>query len=118
MERWASCIQVKQGKVLLLVKDPHQGDVLRASLPLQSNHPRAILTLLEGMALYQGGRLTTVLCADEGYPPWLGSGLFGDELWPAESPLVRFEVVARGHRKRLKGLGDFSSLHRVLGDSK
>ena len=34
--------------------------------------------------------------------------LFGDELWPGESPLVRFEFVHRVRRPvRLGGLGDF-----------
>jgi hypothetical protein len=38
------------------------------------------------------------------------STLFGDELWPGESPLVRFEVAVPGCRKRLPGLGDFRGL--------
>jgi hypothetical protein len=42
-----------------------------------------------------------------------GSTLFGDELFPAESCLVRFERVERGPRKvRLGGLGDFRALRR------
>ena len=35
------------------------------------------------------------------------------ETWPAESALVRFEVVPRGHRRgRLSGLGDFRALRQ------
>jgi hypothetical protein len=43
----------------------------------------------------------------------LPSTLFGDELWPAESPLVRFEIAQRVHRPaRLEGLGDFRAVRR------
>jgi hypothetical protein len=39
--------------------------------------------------------------------------LIGDELWPAESPLVRFEVAQRGQRQgRLPGVGDFRALRK------
>jgi hypothetical protein len=39
--------------------------------------------------------------------------LFGDELWPAESALVRFELALRGRRRgRLSGLGDFRALRK------
>jgi hypothetical protein len=49
--------------------------------------------------------------ADDGRPCWSGSGLFGDELWPGESQLVRYEVEDRASRPgRLVGLGDFRPL--------
>jgi hypothetical protein len=39
--------------------------------------------------------------------------LFGDELWPGESALVRFELVPRGRRGgRLSGVGDFRALRQ------
>jgi len=49
--------------------------------------------------------------AGDGRPCWSGSGLFGDELWPGESQLVRYEVEDRALRRRvLVGLGDFRAL--------
>ena len=70
-------------------------------------HPRALLTLLEGAALWSGHPLSVALSAADASTCWLGSGLFGDELWPGESPLVRFTVAVPACRKRLSGLGDF-----------
>jgi hypothetical protein len=114
--RWSSCVQLNPGELRLLVTDPERGDVLKASLPAQSNHPRGLLTLLEGLALYQGEKLVTALNVEGYCPAWLGSGLFGDELWPAASPLVQFEVVHRGRRARISGLGDYESLRRIMGE--
>jgi hypothetical protein len=107
--------------VKVLVVDPEQGDLLKARLPLVTQHPRALLTLLEGLALWRGQPLRVVVSATsagDGRPCWSGSGLFGDELWPGESQLVRYEVADRAPRRRaLVGLGDFRSLRiepRVL----
>lgn len=110
LRSWKSRLQVLPNQAKLLLTDPLQGDVLKARLPLCPRHPRALLTLLEAMALWQGHPLDVVLCADEHSPSWIGSGLLGDELWPAESQLVHFTVALRGCRKRLVGLGDFRAL--------
>jgi hypothetical protein len=101
-------------EVKVLVVDPHQGDLLKARLPPVTQHPRALLTLLEGLALWRGQPLRVVVSANsagDGRPCWSGSGLFGDELWPGESQLVRYEVGDRASRPgRLVGLGDFRPL--------
>jgi hypothetical protein len=89
------------------------GDLIKARLPLAPRHPRALLTLLEGVALWRGQPLRVVLFADGSSVPWLGSDLFGDELWPGESPLVSFAIAHRGRRRRLDGVGDFRALRRV-----
>ena len=107
---WKSHLRVAPTETRVLITDSMQGDLLKGRLPMDPRHPRALLTLLEGMALWQGHPLHVVLFADEACRRGIGSGLFGDELWPAESPLVRFEVALRGRRKRLEGLGDFRAL--------
>jgi hypothetical protein len=96
----------------LLIASP-SCDVMKARLPLPPAHPRALLTLLEGVALWSGTALTVALVAEPDCPSWLGSGLFGDELWPAESQLVRYEVVDPGRPKRLRGVGDFRGLRHT-----
>jgi hypothetical protein len=107
-------VRVTPREVRVLVVDPQQGDLLKARLPPVAQHARALLTLLEGIALWRGQPLRVVVSAtsaDDGRPCWSGSGLFGDELWPGESQLVRYEVDDRAHRRRLLvGLGDFRSL--------
>jgi hypothetical protein len=114
MKPWKGSVCVTTREVKLLVIDPQQGDLLKARLPPAAQHPRALLTLLEGIALWRGQPLRVVVSAasaGDGRPCWSGSGLFGDELWPAASPLVRYEVASRAHPpRRLVGLGDFRAL--------
>jgi hypothetical protein len=114
MRPWKGSVRATSREVRVLVVDQEQGDLLKARLPLGAQHPRALLTLLEGLALWRGQPLRVALSATsagDGRPCWSGSGLFGDELWPGESPLVRYEVGARASRPgRLVGLGDFRSL--------
>lgn len=114
MRAWKGSVRVSTHEVRVLVSDPQQGDVLKARLPPGAQHPRALLTLLEGLALWQGHPLRVVVSAasaDDGRPCWCGSGLFGDELWPAQSVLVQYEVGVRDRRRhRLAGLGNFRSL--------
>jgi hypothetical protein len=111
---WKGAVRVTPREVKVLVVDPEQGDLLKARLPPVAQHPRALLTLLEGVALWQGQPLRVVVSATsagDGRPCWSGSGLFGDELWPVESQLVRYEVADRAlQRRALVGLGDFRSL--------
>jgi hypothetical protein len=108
--QWTAHLQATESEVRLLVQSREAGDLLKARLPLRPSHPRALLTLLEGIALWSGERLTCVIAAEPDYPLWLDSGLFGNELWPAESQLVSYQVALRGPRKRLSGVGDFREL--------
>jgi hypothetical protein len=114
MRPWKGSVRVTTRDVKVLVIDPQLGDLLKARLPPRAQHPRALLTLLEGIALWRGQPLRVVVSAasaGDGRPCWFDSGLFGDELWPAESQLVRYEVGSRDSRRRLLvGLGDFRPL--------
>lgn len=110
MKRLTAQLRTTRTEVRILIVSPDSGDVLKARLPLRPAHPRALLTLLEGIALWSGCTLTAVIAAEPDSPSWLDSGLFGDELWPGESQLVRYEVGGHGHPKRLRGLGDFRGL--------
>ena len=109
---WRGALRVTSREASLLVQDEDLGDLMKARLPMPPRHPRALLTFLEGTALWSGQPLGVVLSAADASVPWLGSGLFGDELWPGESQLVHFTVAAPGCRKRLSGLGDFRALRR------
>ena len=114
MEPWSGTVRVTTREVKLLVYDRQEGDLLKARLPPGAQHPRALLTLLEGLALWRGQPLRVVVSAtsaSDGRPIWCGSGLFGDELWPAESQLVRYDLGGRASRpRRVVGLGDFRAL--------
>jgi hypothetical protein len=110
MMRLTAQLRTTSSEARLLCTSAEWGDVLKARLPLHPCHPRALLTLLEGVALWNGSRLSVVIAAEPGSPSWLDSGLFGDELWPGESQLVRYEVGGHVRPKRLRGLGDFREL--------
>lgn len=105
MSTWATTVQMTD-MVKLLITDEDGNDVLRARLPRRCAHPRALLTLLEGLALWSGSPLTAVISVDES-DRRPSSDLFGGGLWPAESALVRFDYHQRCRQLRLRGLGDF-----------
>ena len=112
MGDWKAVMRVGRGHVMLLVTG-ETGDVVKARLPLPASHPRALLTLLEGVALWSGMPLAVAVSAVQSSPEWFGTGLFGDELFPGESQLVRFHVAHRGCRaQRLRGVADFRHLRR------
>ena len=110
MSIWKSVVKLTPTQVTLLVRESPASDVLKARLPRESQHPRALLTLLEGLALWNGRPLHTVLSAASAFGCSDAARLFGDELFPGESQLVRFELAARGSREVLRGLGDFRAL--------
>lgn len=110
---WSGRLRLTQSQAHLIVAD-EDGDLLKAKLDLQPRHPRALLTLLEGLSLWCGEPLTVALSAETFCQTGHVSTLFGDELWPGESPLVRYHVVHRDHRRgRIEGLGDFRVLRRA-----
>lgn len=109
-DSWRCTLRVTQNQARLLLTAA-EGDLLKARLNTTPSHPRASLTLLEGLSLWSGQPLCVALSVDDSSPRWPGSQLLGDELWPAESQLVRFDIVHRARRKaRLQGLGDFRQL--------
>ena len=116
MASWKVTLQVIAGAVRVLATDQTGNDVLKAHLTEYPDHPRALLTVLEGLALWCGQPLCVAISADIPVSHSLGLGSFTDEegRWPEESALVQFVFVgpARGGR-RLKGLGDFSRLRRL-----
>ena len=110
--RWQTTLRVTSREVRLLVTAP-EGDLLKARLDTHPCHPRALLTVLEGLSLWSGEELRVALSASDYCSGWHSSTLFGDGDWPGESALVRFELVQRGRRRgRLDGLGDFRALRR------
>jgi hypothetical protein len=113
MKAWKSTLYVTQREAKLLVIDPDQGDLLKARLDARPCHPRALLTTLEGLSLWSGHPLRVALHVDNRSTDWPSSMLLGDELWPAESALVRFEIAHPGRRRVLAGLGDFRPVRGV-----
>jgi hypothetical protein len=54
MRSWKATIRSHAGTWQLLVTNPGGDEVLKAVLPVWPQHPRALLTLLEGVAMWVG----------------------------------------------------------------
>lgn len=109
---WHCTLSVTTTAATILVQDSNR-DVLKAQLHPQPNHPRALLTLLEGLSLWRGQPLQVALSVAEHCRPGPCSMLFGDELWPAESVLVQFDIVQPVRPGRLGGIGDFRQIRKL-----
>jgi hypothetical protein len=107
-------LRVDSSGTRVLVTDAYGHDLVKARLPVHSEHPRALLTLLEGLALYCGHRLYVAVsvAADVTKMPW--SEPLGEQLYPLDSALVRFEFIQLAARpRRLRGMGRFHQLRRL-----
>ena len=113
MALWSTTLRIDK-ELKLLVTSPEGDDLIKARLPIRPPHPRALLTMLEGIALFSGEPLYVVISAGAHRDDWLDSEQWGDELWPAESQLVHFDfaIPPPRVRRRLRGVGDFRDVRR------
>jgi hypothetical protein len=116
MTRWPTTLRIGREELKLRVTSPQGDDLLKARLPVLTSHPRALLTLLEGVALWSGAPVLAVISAGAHRDDWLGSEEWGDDLWPTESPLVHFDYATPPSRARhsLVGVGDARDVRRDL----
>lgn len=92
--------------------------ILKARLASQPAHPRALPTLLEAIALWQGEKVHAALCA-AGRDGESDSSLFRAAFADFGGPLYSLEWVpaegrARRRHRDLAGVGDFADLRRLL----
>jgi hypothetical protein len=88
---WHATVEVLPETIWVWVSEATGRDVLRACLSRRPGHPRALLTMLEGLALWNGAPLSVVIGVDQPVCDSLGLGLYGaEETWPEESALVSF----------------------------
>ena len=116
MPLWPTTLRITREEVKVLVTSREGDDLLKARLPIRSHHPRALCTLLEGVALWSGEPVYAVISVGECCAAWLGSDQWGGQLWPEESVLVQFDFATPRPRRRrtLGGLGDFRDLRPHL----
>ncbi|HKY35609.1 MAG TPA: hypothetical protein VJN18_06720 [Polyangiaceae bacterium] len=90
--------------------------LLKAVLRGEPSHPRALGTLLEALALWQGAQVRAVLCADDQVP--MCDSTLWRAAWEDGGPLYSVTWVPgvdRPRRQRaIPGVGDFRDLERVL----
>ena len=118
MESWKTILQLTPRATRLLVTDPERNEVLKAVLPPYPQHPRALLTCLEGLALWSGQTLSVAIFAGPAVERRCGEALFGDGLLPLDSALVRFDYLSPpGRRRTIPGVGDFRQLRLARGSN-
>jgi hypothetical protein len=91
--------------------------ILKAQLARDPKHPRALATLLEAIALWQGQPVRAALCADAGglsYDSNLCREAFLDEGGALYSIVWVPAGAHRQRRHRIHGLGNFRDLERLL----
>jgi hypothetical protein len=93
--------------------------ILKARLTKEPAHPRALWTLLEAIALWQGRRVRAALAAND-EPSTSDSSLFHEAFSGfGDSPLYTLDwVPGCGHRRprriRLGSVGEFRDLEKLL----
>jgi hypothetical protein len=116
MAQWPTTMRIGDKDLKLLVTSEQGDDLIKARLPVSPPHPRALLTLLEGIALWSGEPLYAVISAGAHRDAWLSSEQWCDDLWPTESALVHFDFAIPPPRARrvLRGVGDFRAVRQQL----
>jgi hypothetical protein len=93
--------------------------ILKASLAREPSHPRALPTLLEAIALWQGDKVRAALCADE-RDGASDSSLYRAAFADFGGPLYTLDwIPARGRVRRrhrdIRGVpGDFADLRQAV----
>lgn len=115
---WTVSVRCTHDETRVLVTEG-DGDVLKARLSPEPGHPRALMTLCEGLALWHGLPLCVAVSADDDAREPFERVFYAGGLVELQSPLVRLELrpaLGRGRRLRGRGLGDFRGLRRHGGE--
>lgn len=113
---WVGIDSTCAGTRVLATAGPTE-TILKARLAATAHHPRAVPTLLEALALWQGIPVRAALVVDE------KDSSCATRLWPdawaggGAAPLYSVELVPgrrRRHRDRLAGMGAFHDLRQLV----
>ncbi len=101
----------------VLALQGYQESVLKARLLPQPKHPRALATMLEALALWQGVPVRAVLAVGD-EEPWCDEGAYHVGFPDfGETPLYSLDVVSRIQRPRRRdaigGMGDFRDVRQL-----
>ena len=117
MSIWVA-IHPRAGRTRVLATQGVKRTLLKAHLATSPAHPRALPTLLEALALWQGEPVRAVLVAD-GEATSSATSLFRDCFALADgAPLYRLDVAehrpVRPREPAIDGMGDFRDLRQLL----
>lgn len=115
---WMAIAPERTGARIVAMTGPGE-TILKAKLLTNPSHPRAVGTLLEAVALWQGRKVRAALCADAS-PDLFDTSRYPDILRDSsETPLYDLEWVPGLHRTRrhkddLRGMGRFHDLRQLV----
>lgn len=117
---WKTTLWLGPTAVRLLITDEDNHEILKARLPLRPTHPRAVLSLLEGLALWAGHPLVVALGVAGRSDRVSAAWIFNPEGMPDDSALLQFTVLVgrRPRRRTLSGVGDFRQLRLLHRDGR
>lgn len=101
---------------VIAMAGPHD-TILKAQLATDPRHPRALATLLEAVALWQGHPVRAALCADArglSCDSNICREAFSDDGGALYSVVWVPAGAHRRRRHRLHGLGNFQDLERLV----
>jgi hypothetical protein len=96
-----------------------QDTILKARLSRSPSHPRAMASLLEAIALWQGLPIRAALCADERLDG-SDTSFFRETFIDRGGPLYTLDwlpalgQVRRARRRDIAGMGKFEDLRKLL----
>ena len=95
--------------------------ILKAKLSSSPSHPRAMASLIEAIALWQGRPIRAALCAGERHDG-SDSSLFRETFSDVGGPLYTLDWIPaleqgrRARRRDIAGMGEFEDLRKLLID--
>lgn len=120
---WLGLCPSSRATRILAMRGPSE-TIMKAHLSLRPSSPRAVIALLEAVALWEGVPVRAALVVDDTSTPSTSTSLYRDTfaIFGDETPLYRLEWVPRsaGVRRRrdaLTGMGEFADLERLLARS-
>jgi hypothetical protein len=101
-------------RLLMVGMDGGGQALLKSRLPLCPSHPRALITVLEGLALWSGHRLPVAVGVNGRSKPYIEELLPDGPAWT--SALVDLHIVEHPRprrRSRLDGVGDLREAYQL-----
>lgn len=113
---WMGILPEASGTRVLAMAGPSE-TILKARLSPQPSHPRAMATLLEAVALWQGHKVRAALGAAD-RDGVSDSSLYREAFADVGGPLYTLDWVPARHGRRrhrdIAGVGDFTDLRQLL----
>lgn len=110
-------VDSKPDETRVLATAGPQETLLKARLSAVPHHPRAVLTLFEALAMWQGTQARAVVVVDDRGSSFIARLKLDEFADLFEEPLYQMRFVTghkRGHRDRLDGFGPFHDLRQLV----